>query len=97
MIFRIEYRIKLNSFKVPTYVLPPPPSGNHIRRKRFMIGYICTELKSFQFANFLGNFIKQIIFTYPWSPKNNQTTTEAYWCQLGKIHEYYLFYFKATL
>lgn len=25
MIFRIEYRIKLNSFKVPTYVLPPPP------------------------------------------------------------------------
>lgn len=24
MIFRIEYRIKLNSFKVPTYVLPPP-------------------------------------------------------------------------
>lgn len=81
MIFRIEYRIKLNSFKVPTYVLPPPPSpsGNHIRRKRFMIGNICTELKSFQCANFLENFIKQIIFTYPWSPKNNQTTTEAYW------------------
>lgn len=62
-----------------------------------MIGNICTELKSFQCANFLEIFLKQINFTYPWSPKNNQTTTKAYWCQLGKIHEYYLFYFKATL
>lgn len=95
MIFRIEYRIKLNSFKVPTYVLPPPPfPGGIYAEKDLCLDKCILNWNLFNVQNFLENFIKQIIFTYPWSPKNNHKLIGASW---EKIHEYYLFYFKATL
>lgn len=86
MIFKIEYRIKLNSFKVPTYVLSPPHSlpGSIYAEKNLCLDTCILNWNLFNVQNFVENFIKQIIFTYPWSPKNNQKTTEAYWCQLVK-------------